>query len=299
MVAQTNVLISGCSAGIGLVTTVELLDRGHTVMATMREPEGRNASKADELRERAGRGLGTLHVFELDVTDDGSVTSAVRAALEAVGSIDALINNAGYGGFGYLEGFTSTQIGAIFDTNVAGMHRLNRAVLPGMRERGSSLLVHLSSAMGRTIIPFAAPYTATKFAIEGLAESLHYELAGTGVDVAIVQPGAFATSFQDNVQEPADTERVASYGRLADRSAAFWNSYSEQIGFSECVPDPKLVADVIVRLGESPGGSRPLRTVIDPLTDGAGAPEINQTCERIQAEFLRSFGVDDLHRSLG
>ena len=132
------------------------------------------------------------------------------------------------------------------------MHRLNRAVLPGMRERGSSLLVHLSSAMGRTIIPFAAPYTATKFAIEGLAESLHYELAGTGVDVAIVQPGAFATSFQDNVQEPADTERVASYGRLADRSAAFWNSYSEQIGFSECVPDPKLVADVIVRLGESP-----------------------------------------------
>ena len=218
MTAPATVLITGCSSGIGWAAATALLERGHTVIATMRDVGGKNAGAAAELQAAAESAPGRGHVLELDVTQDDSVEAGVEAALGAERSIDVLVNNAGYGGWGLLEGFTSEQLSLVFETNVIGTHRLNRAVLPGMRERGSGLLIHLSSAMGRIVIPYAAPYTSTKFAIEALAESLHYELAGTGVDVSILQPGAINTDFRPTSRRRATAR--ASSSAVSSSSAA-------------------------------------------------------------------------------
>ncbi len=296
MTAPVNVLITGCSSGIGRAAAEALLERGHAVVATMRQVDGKNAGRAAELRTAGDGAPGSVYVLELDVTNDESVTAAVDVALSAVGSIDVLVSNAGFGGWGLLEGFTSEQLSLVFETNVIGTHRLNRAVLPGMRERGSGLLVHLSSAMGRIVIPYAAPYTSTKFAIEALAESLHYELAGTGVDVAILQPGAINTDFQANVQAPGDSQRVTDCQALVDRGQAFWSHYADKLDFAAKAPGAELVAEHIVQLVEAPAGSRPLRTIIDPLHDGAGTPDINEMSERVQVELMRWADAEDLLR---
>ena len=198
----------------------------------------------------------------------------------------------GYGGAGYLEAFTTEQLAQMFDVNVIGVHRLNRAVLPGMRARGTGIIITLGSTMGRTVLPYAAPYTATKYALEGLVESLYYELRETGIDVSLLQLGAFETAFHSNMQQPADSTCIKSYGALSERPQEFWTSYGEQIGDAEA--PTSLVTGAIVELIEAPRGSTPLRVVIDPITDGAGVPELNELGERIQTELLGQVGATHL-----
>jgi NAD(P)-dependent dehydrogenase (short-subunit alcohol dehydrogenase family) len=130
-------------------------------------------------------------VVDIDVTDEGSVQAAIAAVLASSGGVDAVVNNAGRGAIGALEAFSQAQVEALFDLNVFGALRVNRAVLPSMRARNSGLLVHVSSAIGRVMPKVGGLYATTKWALEGLAESLHYEVAAFGIDVAIVEPGAF------------------------------------------------------------------------------------------------------------
>ena len=125
-----------------------------------------------------------MFVLELDVTSDDSVKIAVAKAIELGGPLDVVVNNAGIGCGGLAEAFTAEQWQQVFDINVFGVQRVSRAVLPSMRERGTGLLINVSSIMGRVVLPFAAPYTATKFALEGMTEAYRYELSGTGVDVS-------------------------------------------------------------------------------------------------------------------
>ena len=264
-----TVLVTGSGTGFGQLTTQSLLEAGYTVFATMREPEGRNASRADELKTFAEGKKGALHVLELDVTDDASTESAVAQALELADSIDVVVNNAGYGIGGFTEAATMAQFEKIFEVNVFGIQRLNRAVLPSMREQGSGLLVHVSSIMGRIVIPFSGPYTASKFALEGLAESYRYELSGAGIDVVIVEPGGFKTSFLSNMEMVADEARVASYGELGKIPEQMWGGFTEALGGDEA-PDAQLVADEILKVIQTPVGKRPLRTVVDPLLGGEG-----------------------------
>lgn len=289
-----TVLITGTSSGFGKLTAQTLLDEAYTVFATMRDVEGRNADAAQALRDYA-KGLdGTVHVLELDVTDDDSVQDAVSRALDlAGGRLEVVINNAGIGVGGFSETFTTDQWAKILDINVLGVHRVNRAVLPSMREAGRGLLVHVSSVMGRVVIPFAAPYTASKFALEGMVESLRYELASTGVDAVIVEPGGFGTGFGERMLSPADEERVESYGELAEMPEQLWSGMMERLD-SDHAPDPQEVADAIVRLIETPVGDRPLRTVVDPMTGGDAPRTINQTTDGIQRRLLESFGMGEL-----
>ena len=163
-----NVLITGTSTGFGFLAAKTLTQAGHTVFATMRGLEGKNRDNAASLRDATEAHDGTLHLIELDVTSDPSVESAVAKALELEGAIDAVVNNAGYGCSGYAESLTIDQFQALFDTNLFGVQRVNRAVLPHMRERGSGLLVHVSSAIGRMVFPFISAYLASKWALEGL-----------------------------------------------------------------------------------------------------------------------------------
>jgi NAD(P)-dependent dehydrogenase (short-subunit alcohol dehydrogenase family) len=286
-----SVLITGASSGFGLLTAQTLLNRGYTVFATMREPAGRNARMARQLEEHAAGAPGALQILELDVTSDASVTSAVERALDAVDRLDVVVNNAGIGAGGLAESFTPDQHRRIFDINVFGVQRVNRAVLPSMRRARSGLLIHVSSIMGRLVIPFAAPYTASKFALEGLVESYRYELTGTGVDVVIIEPGGFPTSFGQRLMIPADEGVVASYGKRAELAQSMWGGFMERLQKSDI--DPQLVADAIQQSIETPAGQRPLRVVVDPLSGGEGPRLINQTTDQIQAQLLAGLGLGE------
>jgi NAD(P)-dependent dehydrogenase (short-subunit alcohol dehydrogenase family) len=285
-----KVLITGCSSGFGELTASTMANAGATVVATMRDPEDRNAEPAERLRRAAEAGPGSLQVLELDVTDDASVEAAVARAEQLTGGLDVVVNNAGIGGGGHVEGYTVDQFKAMFEVNLFGVQRVNRAALPAMRERGSGLLVHVSSILGRVIMPFCGPYNPTKYALEALAESYRYELAGTGVDSVIVEPGGFATDMGSRVMMPEDEERVASYGELAELPKKMWGSFVETLQ-GENGPAPQLVADAILELVRTPAGRRPLRTVVDPLMGGAGAVTLNEASVGVQAELLANLGM--------
>lgn len=152
------------SSGFGFLTSKSLVEQGHTVFATMREPQTRNAEAAAALRDAAAGKPGTLHVLELDVTDDRSVELAVEQAIEIAGSLDVAVNNAGILSGSYLEGYTTEQLRELFDINLFGVHRVCRAVLPHMRERKQGLIINVSSSLGRYVMPYVGPYAATKYA---------------------------------------------------------------------------------------------------------------------------------------
>lgn len=283
------VLITGAGSGFGRLTAKTLLERGHTVVATMREPEAGHRTVAEELGGLAGASSGSVHVLELDVTSDESVEAAVAEALGRCGRIDVAVNNAGVSMSGPAEAFTATEMRTLFEVNFLGPQRINRAVLPSMREAGAGLLIHVSSTFGRFVVPFAAPYTATKWALEALAESYRLELAGTGVEVAIVEPGAFDTGHAERITPPADQARVSSQADLVELSGAMWAGFVDRLVAR--APDPQDVADALVGLIEAPPGSRPLRLVVDRVGGGGPVEELNRTAQRLRTDFFEGVGI--------
>lgn len=290
-----NVFITGSSSGFGRLITQTLLIKGYTVFATMRDPLGRNETSANELKAFAAETPGKLYILDLDVTRMASVETAVDQALNQAGRIDVVINNAGVGdGFAaYTEAVTMKEFEHIFDVNVFGVQRVMRAILPAMRQQGSGLLINISSTMGRIVLPFAASYTATKYALEALSESYRYELAGTGIDVAIVEPGGFGTPFWSKLEPVGDAARMASYGSLAELPQKMYGGMGDMLS-GENAPNPQDVADAVLQLIETKAGERPLRTVIDPLMGGDGPAAVNQTTQQIQQQLLTGFGMEQL-----
>ena len=193
MDSKQVVLITGSSTGFGRLIAENLARRGHSVFATMRDPGGRDATNASQIRSLAKRESLALNVLELDVTNDVSVQRAVNICVEHAGRIDIAINNAGNALMGLAEAVTAEQVQQIMDTNLFGSVRVNRAVLPHMRRQRSGLLLHMSSGAGRVIFPAFGLYCATKFALEALAEAYHYELAAQGIESSIVEPGGYMT----------------------------------------------------------------------------------------------------------
>ncbi|MCA9524150.1 MAG: SDR family NAD(P)-dependent oxidoreductase, partial [Myxococcales bacterium] len=177
-----QILITGANGGFGTLIVDALLDAGHRVAASMRAVTGRNAAVAERLRQRGAQ------LIEIDVTHDASVEAGVRAAAEALGGLTVLINNAGVGVSGLQEAFTADDFKRLFDVNVVGVQRMNRAVLPLFREQHNGLLVHVSSLLGRITVPFYGPYNATKWAVEALAETYRVELSPFGVETVVVEP---------------------------------------------------------------------------------------------------------------
>jgi NAD(P)-dependent dehydrogenase (short-subunit alcohol dehydrogenase family) len=290
---MARILITGSSSGFGELTVRTLLQKGHTVAATMREPDTRNARMAGRLRNIAAESTGDVYIYALDVTNDQSVRQAVDQALADMGGIDVTVNNAGFGVGGYMETISDAQLLQQFDVNLFGIQRVMRAVLPSMRKVRQGLIINISSVMGRIVIPFATAYTASKYALEGLSESYHYELAGTGVDVVLVEPGGFGTNFMANMVYGADNARLASYGPLAELPAKMWGELSNLFQADDA-PSPQAVADAVLGLIETPQGSRPLRTVVDPLKGGEGPSTINRTTEKVQNQLLVSMHMEEL-----
>lgn len=287
-----NIFITGSNSGFGRLTSETLARKGHTVLATMRGVDGKNAEAARELRAWAEAEQVGLHVIELDVTDETSVGKAVQRALELAGHIDVVINNAATGNMGLCECYTPEQMRDLFEVNVLGVHRVNRAVLPHMRERRSGLLVHVSSTLGRVTAPSLGLYCASKWALEAMAEVYRYELAPTGVDSILVQPGAYPTEFASKVMTPAEPERAQGYGENANLGERVMAA----LGGMFQVPDPpdsQEVAGALVALIETPAGQRPLRTVVDRLS-GEAPRALNELSANAMSGFLQATGMGSL-----
>lgn len=284
MSAGQVILVTGSSSGFGRLTVETLARHGYRVFASMRNLPGKNAAVRAELEARA------IPVVELDVTDDRSVADAVAAVIAQAGRIDVAVNNAGVGCLGVNEGYTPQQVRALFETNYFGADRVNRAVLPHMRRQGSGLLVHVTSTVGRVVLPFLGPYCATKFALEALAESYRYDLAAFGVDSVIVEPGAFGTEIGLKSPRPEDSQRLEEYAAVKQKVLALGRAFGTYLGQSEA-PSAQAVADAIAGLIALPAGSRPLRTLVGP--DARYLERLNETATEVQADMLRHLGMAD------
>jgi len=281
--SKSSVLSTGSSSGFGELTARLLAEKGYRVIASMRGVSGKNENKARALRDWAADKGYALEVIELDVTDQASVD----AAIEQAGQIDVVVNNAGIGGAGVMETFTVEQHRQVFDVNYFGVHRVNRAVLPQMRERGSGVLIHVTSIIGRMVFPFAGPYCPTKFALEAYAESMHYEYAGLGIQSLIVEPGAYGTEFVGNIMKGADEERSTALGDLAKAPEEMFKKMSEMLS-AEGAPDPNDIAVAIADLLEMPADKRPLRTVADQISKDI-AEGVNTAVAEKQRELMARF----------
>jgi NAD(P)-dependent dehydrogenase (short-subunit alcohol dehydrogenase family) len=283
MNSKQVVLITGASTGFGRLFTETLARRGHTVFATMRDPAGKNAKNAAEIRGLAEKESLPIHVLEMDVTDDASVERGVAGAVAKAGRLDVAINNAGYYLSGLEEAVTTEQARRLMDTNFLGVVRVNRAVLPHMRRQRSGVIMHISSAAGRVILPSAGFYCASKFAMEALAEAYSYELSGQGIESVIVEPGAYETPVFGNTVRGADEARTTTYGAAKEFPAKVNGSLSSGAG------NAQEVADAVLRIVETPAGEKQLRYFVSPQS--YGVEEINALSKQVQGKVLEAFGL--------
>ena len=282
-----KILITGASGGFGALSVKSLLEDGHQVVGTMRNTETKNKAIADELS-----GLGA-HIVNMDVTDDDSVNAGVAAAIEKMDGLDVVINNAGVGVHGIQETFTIDDFKKVFDVNVFGVQRVNRAALPHLRAQGSGVLMLVSSLLGRMSLPFYGPYNATKWAVEAMAENYRMELSGFGVDSVIVEPGGFPTSFMDALIKPSDDSRNEGYGEMVNAPKAAFESFEEALEQNP-IQNPQLVADAIVGLVNTPAGQRPVRTTVDKMGMGDAIAPYNQQLDAIHEGIFGAFGMADM-----
>lgn len=187
------VLITGCSSGFGLLSALHFARKGDTVYASMR-----NTAKAGKLEEAREKEKLSIEVVQLDVTDEGSVTSAVRQVVEKSGRIDVLVNNAGIGAHGAIEDTDDDEAKEIFETNFFGVLRVTRAVAPIMREQKSGTIANVSSLAAVVTPPFSGIYAASKRALEAASEACYYELHPFGIRVLLIEPGGFETEIENS-----------------------------------------------------------------------------------------------------
>ena len=279
-----TILITGASSGFGRMTAEALARVGHTVFASMRDPKAKNRNQAQRLRQQG------IVVVELDVSNDTSVDYAVEQVLVDAGRIDVLINNAGIASAGITEAFTADQAKAVFNTNIVGLLRTNRAVLPTMRARRDGLIINIGSILGRVTFPFFGIYGASKFAIEALTDSLRYEVSQFGIDVVLVQPSAYPTNMYATMQQPADVTRAADYGDIAQIPGKMFEAFRAMFT-SGSAPDPHDVATAIAKLIAAPKGSRPARVVVG---QAFGADAVNDVVAPIQRQVIETLGLGPL-----
>lgn len=288
------ILITGASSGFGRLTANALADAGHTVYASMRETTGRNAPQVADV-ERYAKDHGVdLSALELDVGSQSSVNAGVAAIVEKHRRLDVVMHNAGHMVFGPAEAFTPEQLAELYNMNVLSTQRVNRAVLPQLRQQGEGLLIWVSSSSsaGGTP-PYLSPYFAAKAGMDAMAVQYARELTRWGIETSIIVPGAFTggTNHFAHSRRPTDTARVAEY------EAGPTKGLGDEIqkAFAAIVPpdaDASAVADAIVEVVDLPFGKRPFRVHVDPTEDGADVAFA--VIDRVRAEMLHRVGLSDL-----
>ena len=280
-----NVIITGSSNGFGESAAKIFADSGYRVWATMRESTERNASKKEVLESYSDK----ITVIELDVTEDESVRDAFSIILREIEKVDVLINNAGIMYTGITEAFSVEQAHTQMNTNYYGAIRATQAVLPGMRKAGNGLIINVSSIAGRIAVPYFGTYCATKFALEAYSQSLRYEVAPYGVDIALVEPGPFSTGLFAAIKKPERSDVIESYGELKNVPNTLFAGFGEMLKNDE-FPDPKLVVDAYLSLAESEPGTRPMRTQVGVSW---GVDELNRMSQPIQDSILEGLQIAD------
>lgn len=284
---MSKILITGANGGFGVLTVKTLLSQGHNVVATLRNTDSKNKTVADELAALGAK------IVDIDVTDDASVTTGVAEAIELLDGLDVVINNAGVGVLGIQEQFNMDDFKRLFDVNVFGVQRINRAVLPYLREQGSGLLIHISSLLGRIAYPFYGPYNATKWAVEALAENYRVELSGFGVDSCIVEPGGYPTSFMTNLMKPSDNSQNENYGDMVNAPEQMFEHFEQALA-SNPSQNPQNVADAIAELISTPAGKRPARTIVDNMGMGTVIKPYNDQLAQIHEGLYNAFGMGEM-----
>ena len=288
------ILITGASSGFGALTARALASAGHTVYASMLDLSGKNAKQVKELEQFAEERTLDLRAIELDVTSERSANGAIDKIVTKNGRLDVIVHNAGHMAYGPAEAFTPEQFAELYDINVLGTQRVNRAALPQLRKQGRGLLVWVGSTSTRGgTPPYLAPYFAAKAGMDALAVSYAGEVSRWGVETTIVVPGAFTTGTNHfaNAGKPGDSKRLAAYE--AGPYKGFGESTSKAL--SATVPrdaDVSEVARAIARVVALPFGQRPFRVYVDPADDGGEV--VGVVADRIRAEFLRRIGLADL-----
>ena len=280
------VLITGSSTGFGRLMATTLAQHRYDVFASMRDVGERNRENADKLRELAEREHLPLRVIEMDVADDSSVQKGVDQVIQQAGAIDVVINNAGIVGSGLVETFSVEQAKAVFETNFFGALRVNRAVLPHMRQRRSGLIVHISSGGGRFVVPSMGIYAASKFALEAMAETLRYELSQLGIDSILIEPGPYPTAIYGKATLPVEPARASDYGPLADMPAQVLQN------LASFPSDPQEVVDKLLELIAMPAGSRPVRSLVGDFVHQF--QPLNDSALQNQTAAMEAFGMKDL-----
>jgi NAD(P)-dependent dehydrogenase (short-subunit alcohol dehydrogenase family) len=280
------VLVTGSSSGFGELIAQTVARAGHRTFATMRSVATRNVEAATRFRDLAAAEHLDLHVVELDVASDDSVTRAVAEVVATAGPIDVVVNNAGLSSTGPLEAYTVDQMAALLNVNALGPMRVNKAVLGSMRARGEGQIIWITSTLGRVLRGRGGLYPATKWAAEGLAESLHHQVAPFGIDLTILEPDSYPTAYSVRSVAAADEAIVAAYAATSPPPRPPQADYR---------PHPQEIADAVLQLMDAPAGHRPLRLVVGPdFTDRVA--EYNETYERLRDQLAQDLANPDQAR---
>jgi NAD(P)-dependent dehydrogenase (short-subunit alcohol dehydrogenase family) len=239
MESRPVALVTGCSTGIGFETAILLARRGYRVFATLRD-----LKKAGPLKE-ASAGL-PVEILQLDVDKPSSVKKAVAAIVKKAGRIDVLVNNAGWGAFGAMEEFSDEEIHAQYETNVFGLLRVTRAVLPILRAQKSGRIVHIGSLAGKMTFAGIGLYCSTKHAVEAITESLRFEVRPFNIQIAVVEPGTIRTPFKVNRRlARAFLEKKSAYQGILEKILHFGNHPPAS------APGPRRVAQKVLQALQS------------------------------------------------
>jgi short-subunit dehydrogenase len=239
-----TVFITGTSSGIGKLTALYFANQGWNVAATMRNPD-----KESELGT-----IAQIKLYRLDVTDSNSIQTALNAAIQDFGRIDVLVNNAGYGADGVFEAMSDEVIEKQFDTNVFGLMRVTRAIIPHMREQKGGIIIQIASMGGRITFPLYSIYHGTKWAVEGFSEALHYELEPFNIKIKIIEPGSIKTEFYGSSRQFIMRDDLTMYRNFVDKV----EKLSQETGKNG--EPPELVAQEIFKAATD--GSNKMRYLI-------------------------------------
>ena len=229
-------LVTGCSSGIGLETSLALGREGFYTFATMRD-----LNKNHEIKQSIEKENLPIEIIEMDVDDDQSVNSAVKNILAKKEKIDILVNNAGYGMWGTVENVSIQEFKEQFETNFFAIIRMIQKIAPIMRKQNNGHIVNISSVAGRIGFPVSPAYISSKFALEGLSESLRFELMPFGVNVIIIEPGVIKTNFFNSMKMSKNSQKESAYSDITDRVISGVKMMAEM------GTHPKEVADTIIK----------------------------------------------------
>ncbi|KPZ71272.1 2-(R)-hydroxypropyl-CoM dehydrogenase [Shewanella sp. P1-14-1] len=278
-----TVVITGSSSGFGKMSVKQFADKGHKVYAAMRNADSKNLEVKNELQSYSEN----IVVVEMDVCSDESVNAAIAQIMLKESAIDVLINNAGIMHMGVTEAFSVEQAQQLMNTNFYGVIRTVQAVAPHMRNAGKGLIINTTSVIGRVSWPFTGTYSASKAAVEAYSQSLKFELAPSGVEVVIVEPGPSGTNLAGSFQPEAHTQVVAENPHLKEIIDNMSGSFDQVL--QDPKTDPQKVVDGYLTLVNMEHGTRPTRTAIGLVNN---VDKINDFFQPLQDQVISDFQLD-------